>query len=118
VSQEKVFQVGGIELCVSNRVFGDDGGPAIRVFGQVEGNTVQLLRFDCFRKNPHHHYDPTGKDVHTKLDPESDSVGWTIEQLNENLLEMITTAGYETVAETVDQKAVSAVLPEVESLMR
>jgi len=31
---------------------------------------------------------------------------------------MLTTAGYETVAETVDQKAVSAVLPEVESLMR
>ena len=118
MSQEKVFQVGGIELCVSNRVFGDDGGPAIRVFGQVEGNTVQLLCFDCFRENPHYHYDPTGRDVYTKLDPESDSVGWTIEQLNENLLEMITTAGYETVAETVDQKAVSAVLPEVESLMR
>ena len=50
MSQEKIFQVGGIELRVSNRVFGDDGGPAIRVFGQVEGNTVQLLRFDCFRK--------------------------------------------------------------------
>jgi len=116
MSQEKIFQVGGIELHVSSRVFGDDGGPSICVFGQVEGNAVQLLRFDCFRKDPHYHYDPTGKDEYTKL--ESDSVGWTIEQLNENLLEMITTAGYETVAETVDQKAVSAVLPEVESLMR
>ena len=118
MSQEKIFQVGGIELHVSNRVFGDDGGPSIRVFGPVEGNSVQLLRFDCFRKDPHYHYDPTGTDEYTKLDSESDSVSWTIEQLNKNLSEMITTAGYETVAEIVDQKAVSAVLPEVESLMR
>ena len=84
----------------------------------MEGNAVQLLRFDCFRKTHTTTTIRLVEDVYTKLDPESDSVGWTIEQLNENLLEMITTAGYETVAETVDQKAVSAVLPEVESLMR
>ena len=53
MNKEKVFRVGGIELHVSNRVFSDDGGPSVCVFGQVEGNGVQLLRFDCFRKDPH-----------------------------------------------------------------
>ena len=76
--------------------------------------------FDCFRKDPHYHYDPSGKNDQRHLDKASvpDSVAWTIEQLGENLVEMIHTAGYGTVADRVDQAAVAQVLPEVESLMR
>ena len=117
---EKVFQVGGVELHVDNRNFGSDGGPSVRVYGAVDGENVQLLRFDCFRKDPHYHYDPSGKNDQRHLDKASvpDSVAWTIEQLGKNLAEMIQTAGYATVAEGVDQTAVTQVLSEVESLMR
>ena len=59
MSQEKVFQVGGVELHVDNRSITDDGGPSVRVYGDVDGEAVQLLRFDCFRKDPHYHYDPS-----------------------------------------------------------
>ena len=120
MSQERIFQAGGVELHVDNRTFGDDGGPAVRVYGDVDGESVQLLRFDCFRKDPHYHYAPSGKnDLHhlnknTVLDP----IGWTIEQLGRNLMEMIRTAGYDSVAEKVDSAAVAAVLPEIESVMR
>ena len=118
--REKVFDVGGIELHVDNRNFGSDGGPSVRVYGEVDGENVQLLRFDCFRKDPHYHYDPSGKNDQRHLDKASvpDSVAWTIEQLGQNLVEMIHTAGYAGVAEAVDQTAVTQVLPEVESLMR
>ena len=117
---EKVFQVGGIELHVDNRDIGEDGGPSVRVYGEVDDENVQLLRFDCFRKDPHYHYDPSGKNDQRSLDKESvpDSVAWTIEQLEQNLVEMIHTAGYAGVAEQVDQTAVTQVLSEVESLMR
>ena len=117
---EKVFQVGGIELHVDNRDIGEDGGPSVRVYGEVNGENIQLLRFDCFRKDPHYHYDPSGKNDQRSLDKESvpDSVAWTIEQLGQNLVEMIHTAGYAGVAEQVDQTAVTQVLSEVESLMR
>ena len=116
----KVFQVGGIELHVDDRNFGSDGGPSVRVYGEADGENIQLLRFDCFRKDPHYHYDPSGKNDQRHLDKASvpDSVAWTIEQLRENLVEMIHTAGYNSVADNVDQAAVARVLPEVESLMR
>ena len=117
---EKVFDVGGVELHVDQRNFGSDGGPSVRVYGEADGENIQLLRFDCFRKDPHYHYDPSGKNDQRSLDKASvpDSVAWTIEQLGENLVEMIHTAGYSSVAEQVDQAAVAQVLSEVESLMR
>ena len=117
---EKVFDVGGVELHVDQRNFGSDGGPSVRVYGEADGENIQMLRFDCFRKDPHYHYDPSGKNDQRSLDKTSvpDSVAWTIEQLGQNLVEMIHTAGYGSVAEQVDQAAVAQVLPEVESLMR
>ena len=117
---EKVFDVGGVELHVDQRNFGSDGGPSVRVYGEADGENIQLLRFDCFRKDPHYHYDPSGKNDQRSLDKTSvpDSVAWTIKQLGNNLVEMIHTAGYASVAEQVDQTAVAQVLPEVESLMR
>ena len=117
---KKVFDVGGVELHVDQRNFGSDGGPSVRVYGEADGENIQLLRFDCFRKDPHYHYDPSGKNDQRSLDKTSvpDSVAWTIKQLGHNLVEMIHTAGYASVAEQVDQAAVAQVLPEVESLMR
>ena len=117
---EKVFRAGGVELHVDERNFGSDGGPSVRVYGEADGDNVQLLRFDCFRKEPHYHYDPSGKNDQRSLDKTSvpDSVAWTIEQLGQNLAEMIHTAGYASVAEQVNQTAVAQILPEVESIMR
>ena len=117
---EKVFDIGGVELHVDNRNIGADGGPSVRVYGEVDGENIQMLRFDCFRKDPHYHYDPSGKNDQRHLDKASvpDSVAWTIEQLGQNLVDMIHTAGYAGVAEQVDQAAVTQVLSEVESLMR
>ena len=117
---EKVFDVGGVELHVDQRSLGADGGPSVRVYGEAGGENIQLLRFDCFRKDPHYHYDPSGKNDQRSLDTASvpDSVAWTIEQLGQNLIEMIHTAGYSSVADQVDQTAVAQVLPEVESIMR
>lgn len=116
---EKVFDVGGVELHVDRRNLGADGGPSVRVYGESDGENVQLLRFDCFRKDPHYHYDPSGKNDQRHLDKADvpDSVAWTLEQLSQNLVEMIRTAGYGSVADRVNQAAVAQVVPEVESLM-
>ncbi len=117
---EKVFHVGRVELHVDKRNFGSDGGPSVRVYGEADGENIQLLRFHCFRKEPHYHYAPSGKNEQRHLDKASvpDSVAWTIKQLGQNLVEMIQTAGYSGVAEQVDKIAVAEILPEVESLMR
>ncbi len=120
MNSDQIFDIGGVQLIVGHRTFGGDGGPAVRVIAEVEGQTVQLLRFDCFRKDPHYHFDPSGIDDKRDLDKETvpDPIGWTIEQLGGNLRAMIRTAGYGDIADSVDQDAVASVLPEIESIMR
>ncbi len=120
MKEEKIFEVGGVQLRVENRMLGDDGGPAVEVFAQVDGDGVQVLRFDCFRKSPHYHYDPTGKNVTHDLNPDTvgDPISWTLDQLKNHLPEMVREAGYESAAGNIDQTAVANVLPQVESIMR
>ena len=75
----KNFSSRSCRIHVDNRSLDNDGGPSVRVFGDVDGKSVQLLRFDCFRKNPHYHYDPAGKNDMHSIDETSipDSVSWT-----------------------------------------
>ena len=88
------------------------------VFGEVDGNRVQLLRFDCFRTAPHYHYDPTGKNEQQKLDPGDDNVGWTVEQVRTRLDEMIQKAGYDALASQTDMEAIGAVADQIEAALR
>src|SRR5918998_5013787 len=102
------FTVGGVRIDVAYRRFGGDQGPSVMVFGDVDGRPVQLLRFDCFDNDPHYHYDPEGQDDHRKLNRQEvpDPVAWTLAQLSGNLVSMIRTAGYDTLAAQVDGDAV------------
>jgi hypothetical protein len=111
---------GGVTFHVEYRVFGGDRGPAIRVLGEVEGRPVQLLRFDCFEKDPHYHYDPDGKDFHLSLNRETvpDPVAWALGELQRNLKVMIRTAGYPTVAEKLDRQANTTALAKVAAAVR
>jgi hypothetical protein len=117
---EQSFAAGNVELRVENRTLGEDGGPAVEVFADVDGAPVQVLRFDCFQRDPHYHYDPSGVNDKRDLSPDQvpDPIAWTLEQLRHHLPEMIRTAGFESTASNVDQTAVAGVLPEVESIMR
>jgi hypothetical protein len=109
------IDAGGVVFDVEYRVFGADRGPAVRVFGEVDGRNVQLLRFDCFEKDPHYHYDPDGKDFHLHLNPETvpDPVAWTLGELRLNLPTMIRAAGYANVAERLDRPAARAAVERV-----
>jgi hypothetical protein len=111
------IDVGGVRLNIEYRQFGGDRGPAVRVYGDVDGRPVQLLRFDCFDHDPHYHYAPDGKDDHRKLDRREvpDPVAWTLAQLSGNLVSMIRTAGYDSVADRVDQDAVTDAIPRVKA---
>ena len=97
-----------------------DRGPSLRVYGDVEGKPVQLLRFDCFENDPHYHYAPDGRDDHRKLsrDEVPDPVAWTLAQLSGNLVSMIRTAGFDELADRVDGDAVAAAIPRIEATIR
>lgn len=76
---------------VEYRHFGGDEGPAIQVFALRDGRNQELLRFDCFRLNPHYHLDPSGTDEVTPMvgKAKDDPVNWTLEQLRTNLPGML-----------------------------
>ena len=46
------LEIGGVVLTIDYRRTGDDRGPSVRVFGDVDDERVQLLRFDCFDEEP------------------------------------------------------------------
>jgi hypothetical protein len=118
--QGQRIHAGGVVFHVEYRTFGGDRGPAIRVLGDVDGREVQLLRFDCFDKDPHYHYDPDGKDFHLHLSRETvpDPVAWAVGELRRNLRVMIRAAGYPSVAERLDREAASAAADRVMAAIR
>src|SRR3989442_1719652 len=73
-----------------------DRGPSLRIYGDVEGKPVQLLRFDCFENEPHFHYDPTGKNnrIFMNTTRVSDPISWSMDYLRGNFASQIRIAGY------------------------
>ena len=109
MSEDKVIEAGGLEFRIAYRRFGGDRGPAIHVFGDVDGRPVQVLRFDCFEKTPHYHYDPSGMDGYHLLDRAvvPDVVAWSLVQIRDNIAAMVKTAGYPGLAEKIDRNAIA-----------
>jgi predicted DNA-binding ribbon-helix-helix protein len=97
-----------------------DRGPSLRIYGDVEGKPVQLLRFDCFEQQPHFHYDPEGKNNQLRMDKAnvSDPISWSMDYLRGNVASLVRIAGYSALAEQVDEGMISAALPTVEKALR
>jgi hypothetical protein len=97
-----------------------DRGPSLRVYGDVEGKPVQLLRFDCFEQDPHFHYDPDGKNNLLRMDKAnvSDPIAWSMDYLRGNVASLVRIAGYSNLANEVEEAALNAALPTVEKALR
>jgi hypothetical protein len=112
--------VSGLRFNVRYSKTNADRGPSLRIYGEVEGTPVQLLRFDCFEQGPHFHYDPEGKNNQLRMDTTkvSDPVAWTMDHLRGNVASLIRIAGYGGLADQVDEEMVCAALPTVEQALR
>jgi len=117
--QALTIGAGGLRFQVSYRE-GNDRGPSLRVYGDVEGKPVQLLRFDCFENAPHFHYDPEGKNNQLRMDKTkvTDSIAWSMDYLRGNVTSLIRIAGYSPLADQLDEGVLTAALPTVEKAMR
>lgn len=101
-----IFNLGPIRFVVEHRAVGADGGPTLRVCDQSGGR--ELLRFDCFAKNPHWHVDPSGNEVIRKI--EGSPIDWTLSELRGGLSALLARAeftaelpgGYDSVLDAVE----------------
>jgi hypothetical protein len=112
--------VSGLRFNVRYSKTNTDRGPSLRIYGDVEGKLVQLLRFDCFEQGPHFHYDPDGKNNQLRMDKTkvSDPIAWSMDYLRGNITSLVRIAGYGTLADQLDEGALCAALPTVEKALR
>ena len=118
--QGLTIEVGGLCFNVRYSNLNTDHGPSLRIYGEVEGKPVQLLRFDCFEHEPHFHYDPEGKNNQLRLDTAkvSDPITWAMDHLQGNIASLVRIAGYNALADEVDEGVLTAALPTVEKALR
>src|SRR5919108_561673 len=74
-----------------------------------ENEGKRILRFDCFYKNPHYHIGASDDRSSHKMKDEGveDSVRWTLEQLKTRFPAMVKQAGYDEIAERIDQRVIA-----------
>ena len=108
-TERQTVEIGGLRFEITHRTLQDDGGPTIEVYGDVDGESTQVLRFDCFRKAPHYHMPPSSPEV-LKLDPATvgDGLDWSLAQIREHVPEMLATAGFMKLSRAVDREALAA----------
>jgi hypothetical protein len=114
----EIIEAGNIRFGLEMRAVGQDGGMAIHVLGDIAGQEVELLTFDCFRTYPHYHYGPMNKNERIFWDTTlvSNPLAWTLGQFKAGKLPgMLERAGYPTVAAALDTGLIAATLPAIEA---
>lgn len=113
-----VLESGEIQVRIEYRHSGTDEGLTFHVCGRKDkGKEIELLRFDCFKKHPHYHYDPSGKNEQHAIDKKKipDPLAWVLELLKTELPQWIERAGYSDIARALDQNHLARAIVKIES---
>ena len=79
-------QNGRFRFKLAYRTFSEDQGPAIHVFGPTpDAQEEEVLRFDCFDRNPHYHLAWSYRDEpYIPIEAEA-PVSWSLETLRREM---------------------------------
>jgi hypothetical protein len=116
--EKESLDLGGLRFVACRREVGEFGGWTLEVWGPVEGEDTQVLRFDCFRGAPHYHMPPSAKGQ-LELEPNEvgDGMAWALDCTRNKLPEMVEKAGFATLARTLDPSVFEAGTVEIERLV-
>ena len=115
-----IIEQPGMRMTVAHRsgLGGTDEGLMFDITtAGAENEGKRILRFDCFYKNPHYHVGASGDEREAfKMKDEGveDSVRWTLDQLKTRFPAMVKQAGYEVIADRIDQQAITDQLTRLE----
>ncbi len=114
-----IIEQPGMRMTVAHRqgLGGTDEGLTFDITtAGPEDEGKRILRFDCFYKNPHYHVGASDDRSTHKMKDEGveDSVRWTLEQLKTRFPAMVKQAGYEEIAERIDQQSIADQLTRLE----
>lgn len=111
------FEADGMHIWVDHRRgVGGDEGVTFDVTEGRDGTGARILRFDCFSRTPHYHIGSSGRDAVHDMNAEgiADPVRWTLDQLKTRLPALVKEAGFEAIAERIDQDVIASRLSQLE----
>jgi len=113
---------GSVEFAMGYRAeIMDDQGLCVQVYSKIDGKDTEILRFDCFDQAPHYHYGPENHNIRLFLDKTTSGnpLGWTLNNLRNNMVAMVSRSGYEDLAASLEKAPVKkAILDKVEAKSR
>jgi len=92
-------------------------GATLRVWGEVDGQRKELLRFDDFVYQPQYHVPADGITIMFDRAALGAPLDWYIAQLRDDLANLLAVAGYAKVASKVDLQAVTDHVEEIRQAM-
>jgi hypothetical protein len=93
------WDAGGLRLSVS---FRRADGATLRVFGPVDGSWTELLRFDDFIDQPHHHVPAMGEPIPFNRAALGEPLAWFVAQVRDHLGEMLVAGGFSDLLSDLD----------------
>jgi hypothetical protein len=108
------WDVGGLHLTVS---FRRADGATLRVFGPTAGGWTEMLRFDDFIDEPHHHVPAHAEPFMFDRAARGEPLDWFVAQVRDHLEELLTAAGFAEVLPRVDLPAVAADAEQIRKAM-
>jgi hypothetical protein len=100
----QIVECGGLRFDASFRA---PAGATLRVYGEVDGQTTELLRFDDFIEAPHYHVPAAGPAIAFDEAVLGEPLAWFVSQLSQHLAELLTEAGFARTLPDVDPGAVA-----------
>jgi hypothetical protein len=83
-------RVGPYRLAMVYRHTTSDEGPTIHVFGPVEGQDREIMRFDCFRNEPHIHLGISYLDEPVQMIDSPEPFEWVLKELGQHFPDYLT----------------------------
>jgi hypothetical protein len=109
---------GSLCFSIRRREVGEDGGVTIALLGPVEGQAVELLRFDLFRLAPHYHV-PSSNPAQIEIDPRAgEPLEFALSCIRDRLAELLREAGHPELARSVEGSALGAVAERLREAVR
>ncbi|MEM8767541.1 MAG: hypothetical protein AAGE43_08870, partial [Pseudomonadota bacterium] len=84
--------LGRFSIRDADRQVGDDGGPALHVYGPCGDKEEEVLRFDCFAKEPHYHLGWSYRDEPFHRIAAADPFAWALAELGSDANRYLTAA--------------------------
>lgn len=88
--------VGPYTLALVYRHITNDEGPTVHIFGPVNGEEREILRFDCFRNGPHYHKGISYLDEPVTMIESTDPLAWVLDELQQRFPDYLTASQIES----------------------